>query len=152
MALGEYFRRWVAGLGMGEHLHLPYRQNPRFQTCLVIDAESLASLCRIPDELPPLRCAVDKEEKRDFNGPGADAWLWMLETQYMERPDVYEGLYSGWLADLHADPYRGWLRAGISDIETSWFAQLSRQCMRDFRLPHEEIPQGSGIFYYGEAW
>lgn len=63
-ALGDYFRRWAAGVDRG----LIPDVNPRFCTCLVMDSESIASLAALPEELPPLRCAVDIEEKRTFLG------------------------------------------------------------------------------------
>lgn len=54
--------------------------DPRFCTYLVIDAESLASLAKIPDEPPRLRCANDLEERRRFTSAGEGAWVWLLDT------------------------------------------------------------------------
>ncbi len=51
---------------------LPER-NPRYCVCVVLDSESMASLARLPEELPPLRCTVDREEASVFLGTGEEA-------------------------------------------------------------------------------
>jgi hypothetical protein len=132
IALGDYFCQWAASVDTG---HYP-DENPRFCNCLVINTESLVLLAQLPDELPPLRCAVDLKEKQDFLGTGYSAWLWLLETQYMAQPA------------LHEDSYCGWLRVVPSDIKNLWFEHLNRSSNK-LCLEHEERPQGSGIHYFG---
>ena len=132
-ALADYFRQWLAGVDKGSSLD----KEPRFGNCLVMDAESLASLAALPDELPPLRCTASREEKADALGTGHPAWLWLLEVRYMAQPALH-----------HHGPYPGWLRVAPSQIRSSWFAHL---LLNDtdhwFCLGHEEKPEGSGIYY-----
>jgi hypothetical protein len=133
IALSDYFRQWIAGVDISGYNPL---ENPRFCNCLVINTEGLALLAQLPDEPPPLRCAVDLQEKQDFLGTGYSACIWLLETQYMSQPA------------LHEDSYRGWLKVGPGDLEKSWFKHVARSSNR-FCLEHEERPQGSGIHYFG---
>jgi hypothetical protein len=87
---------------------------PRFCLCLVVGSESVEALAGLPAELPPLRCAVNVEEKREFLGIGHGGWLCLLETDYMGEPDLSEDLY------------RGWLRVNVADLEHAWFSRLTR--------------------------
>ena len=112
---------------------LPER-NPRYCVCVVLDSESMASLARLPEELPPLRCTVDREEASVFLGTGEEAWVWLLEADYMaERED-------------HDDSYHGWLRTTVYDFEMSWLSRLERGTAPCYL--QEERTQGSGIWYY----
>ncbi len=129
-ALGAYFRRWAAGVDTGVHPH----QNPRYVICVVMDSESVASLARLPEELPPLRCVVGNEEARIFLGTGEDAWVWLLEADYMAEPEE------------HDDEYHGWLRTTVYDFQMSWFTRLERGTAPCYL--HVERPEGSGIFYF----
>ncbi|KAK4041885.1 hypothetical protein C8A01DRAFT_34134 [Parachaetomium inaequale] len=141
-ALGEYFRRWVAGVETGWNPE----KNPRFCVCLVLDSESVASLAALPEELPPLRCAVDLEEKRQFLGTGAGAWVWLLETDYIADPELDED------EELDEDDeYRGWMRMDVHYIQLSWFSRLGRGRSGKRRcFGHEEREQGSGIYWFAE--
>ncbi|KAK4112963.1 hypothetical protein N656DRAFT_797517 [Canariomyces notabilis] len=135
MALGEYFRRWVAGVETG----VQPEENPRFCTCLVLDSESAASLAALPEKPPPLRCAVDIEEKRKFLSTGEGALVWLLETDYMAEPE------------LHEDAYRGWMKLDLSSVEFSWFRRLSRGISgKRHYFEHEERERGSGIYWFAE--
>ncbi|KAK4112887.1 hypothetical protein N656DRAFT_80142 [Canariomyces notabilis] len=135
MALGEYFRRWVAGVFTG----MEPEHNPRFCTCLVLDSESVASVAALPEELPLLRCAVDREEKQKFMNTGEGAWVWLLETDYMAEPESHE------------DAYRGWMKMDLRDVEFSWFRRLGRGISRKRdHFEHEEREPGSGIYWFDE--
>ena len=129
-ALAAYFRQWVAGVDTG----LYPEDNPRYVVCVVLDSESIASLARLPEELPPLRCVAGKEEVLLFYGTGKGAWVWLLETDYMAEPEEYDG------------DYRGWLRTDVSGFERSWFSRLERDGAPCYL--HEERTKGSGVYYY----
>jgi hypothetical protein len=141
MALGNYFRRWVtAG---GRDTGCQPENNPRFCICLVLDSASIASLAALPEELPPLRCAVVIEEKRRFLSTGKGAWVWLLETDYMTDPELRD--------PDDASGYRGpgWMRMEVSHIQFSWFRRLSRDSATCF--DHEEKEQGSGVYWFAET-
>ena len=139
-ALGEYFRRWVAGVETGWNPE----ENPRFYICLVLDSESVASQAALTEELPPLRCAVDLGEKQQFRSTCAAAWVWLLKTDYMADPELDE--------ELNEDgEYRGWMRMDVYWIQSSWFCQLGRGVSGRRRgFGHEEREQGSGIYWFAE--
>ncbi len=143
--LVEYFRRWVASLGLDPY----YSGLPRFLCYLVIDAESLASLAQIPDDPPPLRVAKDLEEKRAFLSAGSGAWVWLMDTRpFPAQEDPSEYAYEDW----HQDSYCGWLRMSLRDIQISWFDRLIRGGPGKFSFFRQEEPEGSGIFYYTEMF
>ena len=134
-ALANYFRQWLAGIDTGSAFDLG--RSSRFSCCLVVDAESLASLAEIPDELPPLQCPANMQEKRASLNADQNAWLWLLEPRYMERP--------AW----HEDSYQGWLRVNPRQIHTTWSAyHFVNDSDRWHCLGHKEDPQGSGIYRY----
>ena len=141
-ALGEYFRWWVAGVETGFNAE----ENPRFCVCLVLDSESVASLAALDEKLPPLRCAVDIEEKRRFLSSGVGAWVWLLEADYIADPDPGEDY------ELDEDDgYRGWMRIDVADIEFSWFRRLQRGISGKRRcFIREQREQGSGIYWFAE--
>ncbi|KAK4123414.1 hypothetical protein N657DRAFT_462980 [Parathielavia appendiculata] len=99
MALREYFYRWVGALeDKGELLPDAFRRNgracpsnPRFCVCLVLDSESVALLVGLPEELPPLRCAVDGPEKQRQLSAGEGAWVWPLEVDFMAKEGARGG-------------------------------------------------------------
>ncbi len=81
-ALGAYFGRWLAGVDTGEDPE----NNPRYCVYLVLDSESMASLARLPEELPPLQCPVDDEEARVCFGTGDSYHGWLRSAVYrLER-------------------------------------------------------------------
>lgn len=129
-ALGAYFNSWAAGVDTGEDPE----NNPRYCVCLVLDSESMASLVRLPEELPPLRCAATIEETTTWLDTGNGGWVWLLEVDYMAEPEE------------HDDSYHGWLRVAVCDLETSWFRRLTRGNAPCFL--HKERPQGSGTYHY----
>ena len=136
--LADYFRQWLEGVDTGSGAAL--ENEPRFHSCLVVDAESLATLAaELYDELPPLRCAVSRQEKADSLSPGCLSWMWLLGTKYMAQPASHEVSYPGWL------------RVSPDEIRSAWFTHM---CQNDtdrwFRLFHKEKPEGSGIWYYSE--
>ncbi|KAB5582264.1 hypothetical protein GE09DRAFT_1074299 [Coniochaeta sp. 2T2.1] len=94
MALYAYFRQWLVGVGVNPEdpdPELPIvPRHPRFRQFLVIDAESLQALAKIPNETPPLRCAVDLQEKYKFVRWGQEGWLWLLDTTIMPKPEFHE--------------------------------------------------------------
>jgi hypothetical protein len=134
VALGDYFRRWVEGAEKAGHPE----DSPRFIVCLVLDSASIASLAELPEELPPLRCAANLEEKRESLGAGGGGWVWLLETDYMADPELHNP----------GDGYRGWMRMEVSDIENSWFRRLTRGTAT--YITHEEREPGSGIYWFAE--
>ena len=79
--------------------------------------------------------------------------LWPLtstETLYVARPDFYEDSWSDCLDDLHADSYRGWLGVDFDAIKTAWFERAAARGRGiEYRFPHLEEPQGSGIYHHG---
>ena len=120
------------------HRPLPETE-PRFHSCLVIDAESLASFDTIPDELPPLRCATSSREKVEFLGVGYPAWVWLLEANYMAQP--------AW----HDDAYPGWLKLEPWEIKRAWLAHLlQHETDHWFCLWHVEKPRGSGVYFISQ--
>jgi len=133
-ALRAYFLRWLAGVDTGADFNPHGNNNPRFCLCLVLDSESIASLAQLPEELPPLRCAVDIQEKREFLSTGHGGWVWILETDYMYR--------RAW----HKDSYHGWMRIEMRDLDDAWFSRLTRESASCFW--HEERTPGSGIYCF----
>jgi len=139
-ALGDYFRRRVVA-GVADTGDCP-EDNPRFCVCLVLDSESVASLVRLPEQPPPLRCAADLAEKREFLAAG-QAGLWILEADYREEQDSDDEDYYG-----PDDTYRGWMRIGVPEIMGSWFSRLQRDSAPYFW--HEQKEQGSVVYWYAD--
>lgn len=137
--MGDYFSRWVASVEAG----WDPENNPRFCICLVLDSESVASLATLPEELPPLRCTVDLEEKRQFLGTGVGVWVWLLETDYMGGLEVGYGLDEN-------DEYHGWMRMDVRDIQSSWFRRLGLGRSGRRRWFGYEREQASGIYWFAE--
>jgi hypothetical protein len=135
IALGNYFRRWADSAEKASHPE----DSPRFWVYLVLDSASIASLAALPEELPPLRCAVDIEEKRRFLDVGRGAWVWLLETDYITNPERQ---------DPH-DRYRGWMKMEVRDIEHSWFRRLITSD-QEICFGHKEREPGSGIYWFDE--
>ncbi|KAH6635946.1 hypothetical protein F5144DRAFT_600725 [Chaetomium tenue] len=97
----------------------------------------IAAASRRLGEVPGL------EEKRQFLGTGAGAWVWPPETDCIADPEVEE------LDDN--DEYRGWMRMDVYDIRSSWLRRLG--CGRSGKrrwLGHEEREQASGIYWFAE--
>ncbi|OIW27914.1 hypothetical protein CONLIGDRAFT_454278 [Coniochaeta ligniaria NRRL 30616] len=136
MALYDYFRRWVVGVGESPDDADPFRKNPRLRHFLVIDAESLRSLSEIADEMPPLRCAADYQEKAASVRWGGQGWLWLLDATVMPKPE------------LHEDRYRGWCRIGCRLLEHEWFEDLRKSEEDPYYVEREERPENSGVYYY----
>jgi hypothetical protein len=86
MALYDYFRQWLVSVCVNPDDPNTGPKDPRFRHFLVIDAESLQSLTKIPHEAPPLRCAVDYQEKAEFVWWDADGWLWLLDATVIGIP------------------------------------------------------------------
>lgn len=95
----DYFRWWLTGIDTSSAPHC----EPRFSSCLGIDAESLASLAEIPDELPSLWCPATRKDKADTLDTGYPAWLWLVELKCMAQ-----------LACYYTDAYPRWLRIELS--------------------------------------
>lgn len=152
-ALGDYFRRRVvAGEGEGEEGGVAVadtgdrpEENPRYCVCLVLDSESAASLARLPERPPPLRCAADLGEKREFLGASAGGWVWILEADFTARDPDEEDEKDYYDPD---DTYRGWMRAEVNEIMDSWFSRVQREKAPCFW--HKEREQGSGIYWYAD--
>lgn len=136
-ALRAYFLRWRASVDTGANFNPHDTNNPRFCLCLVLDSKSIASLAQLPEVLPPLRCAVDIQETREFLSTGHGGWAWILETDYMYR--------RAW----HEDSYHGWMRIEVYDLKPAWFDRLARGKAPCFW--HEERTPGSGIYYFTSA-
>lgn len=136
-ALRAYFLRWRAGVNTGANFSSRQTNNPRFCLCLVLDSESIASLAQLPEELPPLRCAVDIQEKRKFLDTAHGGWVWVLETDYMYR--------RAW----HEDSYHGWMRIDVCSLQYVWFDRLARDEPSCFW--HKERTPGSGIYYFSSV-
>ena len=132
----DYFRRWLTGIDTSGAPHC----EPRFSSYLVVDAESLASLAKIPDELPPLQCPATKKDKADTLGTGYPAWLWLVELKCMAQP-----------AGHHTDAYPGWLRIEPPSILSTWqdhHGWNMPECNHWVCLGHQENPEGSGIYCF----
>ncbi|KAH8896327.1 hypothetical protein GQ53DRAFT_761253 [Thozetella sp. PMI_491] len=108
--LNDYFKIWVESKGEDPAEF----DNARFCYCLVIDAASLSSFEKIPLEVPPLRVAVDYEEKRSFIQLGRPAWVWILDAHTIGRvPD-----------EEYECP--GWMKILVNSIGAAWFWRLGR--------------------------
>lgn len=136
MALYDYFRQWLVGVGVDPDEPNPAYKSPRFRHFLVIDAESLQSLTTIPGETPPLRCAVDYQEKQQFVWWAQDAWFWLLDATVMPKPE------------LHEDRYCGWCRIDCLQLEEDWFMDVRRSEEDPYYVERKEKPENSGVYYY----
>ncbi len=143
-ALADYFRRWCQRVE-ADSGH-PRDMDPRFASCLVVDAESLAALAEIPDELPPLRCPANREEKADTLSTGYPAWMWLLEARYMAMPAGERD--DGYPYGALSQPYKGWLRVTPRALISTWVNHWQLNGDRGYCLGHDEEPEGSGVFVY----
>jgi hypothetical protein len=80
--LRNYFREWVISKGADPSEDA----NPRFWDCLIINEASMRSRLELPDETPPLRVAVDNEEKMPWRGAGSCGFVWILDSSRCTRP------------------------------------------------------------------
>lgn len=77
----------------------------------------MASLVSLPEELPPLRCAVDLKEKQEFLGAGDGGWLWLLEEDY--KPETETDSEDEEHPYGLEDAYRGWRKVDVRNIRYS---------------------------------
>jgi hypothetical protein len=138
-ALGEYFGAWVAGVGED-----PTRwDNARFSQFLVVDAAALEALTTLPEETPPLRPAVDLQEKRAWIDMDRSAWFWLVDMQAL----------ANWQRiDLDYEPdfpsgFRGWMKVHAYDIVAAWFNNGVRWQVRRINVRVREDNEVPGEFW-----
>ena len=116
--------------------------DPRFRSVLVVDEECLRSLIEeLPDETPPLRTAVDREEWLKYLRMGKKAWLWMLDTGYMTRDE----------SQFSPPGFRGWFRLGPTELLWAWYewkSYLHRQSDPSWKVREKDGVPGVWWYYY----
>jgi hypothetical protein len=141
--LAEYFRQWCEGVDTQSCTGDVRDKDPRFTSCLVVDAESLAALAQMDEELPPLRCPATREEKAWIRGTGYPGWLWMVEARYMALPAERRRECRG----DGGDAYPGWLRVLPEDLSPTWANHWSlNDGDRALCLEHVEKREGSRVY------
>ena len=119
--LRDYFRKWVAGLGQDpDEAYIEGYGNSRFCDPIIIDAEALATLCGLPEETPPNRPPVDREEWYKFVRMRKKGWVWVLDTIALG-----ERQYWG-----------GWLKAEVLVLGTLFFSRLCVEA--SYGLPRDK--------------
>jgi hypothetical protein len=77
-----------------------------------------------------------------------DAYVWLVDSQAVERfdgvehaPAVDEG--HNWIAC-----YRGWLKLTATDVNDAWFERLFRAGKEEWHFRLSKMPKGLGDWWY----
>ncbi|KAM7212550.1 hypothetical protein V8F06_012089 [Rhypophila decipiens] len=162
--LRDYFREWLVSVGVQPDLPPNHdddddddtddpdldpalepkesHDDPRFRSVLVVDEKCLRSLIEeLPDETPPLRTAVDREEWLKYLRMGKKAWLWMLDTGYITRDE----------SQFSPPGFRGWFRLGPTELLWAWYewkSYLHRQSDPSWKVREKDGVPGVWWYYY----
>ncbi|KAK5996861.1 hypothetical protein PT974_02206 [Cladobotryum mycophilum] len=135
-SLVDYFNEWVKSVG-GDPTD-QYPVNPRLSGCLAVDSGALQSLLDMSkEEIPPLRVAVDTQEKMEWRDQ-IYAWVWFLDARDF-------GSYRGGEQEIE---FRGWGKLDASDIPDCWFRKSHRTDKEGWMFAEKYLDE-HGDFFYG---